>query len=259
MSLFFSSVFVLVHREWKRYLRQKSRFFSSILTPLLFWAMMGLGFGSSFQTKTSGDYLEYFFPGVLLMILLFSSIFSMMSLIEDRNEGFLQSVMVSPVSHTAIVFGKILGTATLSVFQAALFLPCAYFTGLSLNASIVIELLLAFLMISIFMSSLSFYFAWIFNSTQGFHGVMNVLLFPMWILSGSMFAMENSSNVMQWIMLFNPLTYALDAVRRILYMDLGLQYILSDVSVRWDMTVMLIFCVLLVMMDVNTVKKSYQN
>ena len=211
--IFFSSVFTLVHREWKRFLRQKSRVLSSILTPILFWVVMGAGFGKSFSMPFANQgYLEYFFPGILMMTLLFSAIFSMISLIEDRNEGFLQSVMVSPVSHTAIVLGKILGATTLSVAQTLIILPLAKLAGLSFDFAIASELFVVFFLSGIFLCSVSFLFAWLLNSSQGFHAVMNILLLPMWLLSGAMFPMENSSRPIQWIMYYNPLTYAMRAI-----------------------------------------------
>lgn len=259
MKLFLYSVFVLVHREWKRFLRQKSRVFSSLLTPLMFWALMGMGFGKSFQMPFSDSgYLEYFFPGVLMMTLLFSAIFSMISLIEDRNEGFLQSVMVSPVSHQSIVYGKILGAASLSVAQALLLLPFARLAGIPISLEMSFELFLIFSISSIFMCALSFLCAWALNSSQGFHAVMNIVLFPMWILSGALFPIKTSATWIQWMMQMNPLTYAVDAVRRIFYADLGIVTLLTEPEIRFDFAVMAIFSVTLVYFCLRSVQKSYR-
>lgn len=255
----FSSSFVLIRREWKRFFRQRSRVISSLLTPVLFWALMGMGFGKSFDMPFSnGGYLEYFFPGVLLMTLLFSSIFSMISLIEDRNEGFLQSVLVSPISHASVVFGKILGAATLSIFQTLLLLPFSYVVGVPLNLPIVIMLLAIFSITAVFLCSLSFLFAWILNSTQGFHAVMNILLFPMWILSGAMFPMKTSSGLIQWIMAFNPLTYALDATRKIFYAGNDWVFSFEGMQIYGDFLLMACLCIGLVSLSFLLVKKSYQ-
>lgn len=258
MSVFVSSVSVLIRREWKRYFRQRSRVLSSLMTPLLFWGLMGLGFGKSFQMPMTSGYLEYFYPGVLMMALLFSSIFSMISLIEDRNEGFLQSVMVSPASHRAIVFGKILGTATLAVIQTLLLLPFTSMAKIPMSISVVLQLLIIFFITSIFICSLSFLFAWILNSSQGFHAVMNIVLFPMWILSGAMFPMNNSASWIQWVMKLNPMTYAVDAVRKVIYSDLGFFTQFSEAQIRFDLWIMLAFCTLFVFLCLESVKKSYQ-
>jgi len=258
MTFLFSSVSVLIRREWKRYFRQRSRVFSSLVTPLLIWGLMGLGFEKSFQMPFSSGYLEYFYPGILMMALLFSSIFSMISLIEDRNEGFLQSVMVSPSSHWTIIIGKILGAASLSVAQSLLLLPFAYFAGIPMSIGIVLQLIVVFLITSIFMCSLSFYFAWVLNSSQGFHAVMNIVLFPMWILSGAMFPISGSSEVMQWIMRLNPLSYAVDAVRKVIYSDLSFTTVFSELEMRFDLCVMLAFCALFVFLSLHSLKRSYR-
>lgn len=254
----FSSAMVLVRREWKRFFRQRSRVLSSILTPVLFWLLMGMGFGQSFKMPfSSSGYLEYFFPGILMMTLLFSAIFSMISLIEDRNEGFLQSVMVSPASHRSIVFGKVMGTASLSVAQTLLILPLAGLAGIPMNLNLAIQLTVIFVFASVFMCALSFYFAWLLNSSQGFHGVMNVVLLPMWLLSGAMFPMKNSSTWIQWLMKINPLTYAVDAVRRIIYTDMGFFSAMTDPDIRLDMSLMILFCGIFLALSLKTVKKSY--
>jgi ABC-2 type transport system permease protein len=258
MKIFVYSVFVLIHREWKRFFRQRSRVYSSILTPLLIWFLMGMGFGKSFQMPFSdAGYLEYFFPGILMMTLLFSAIFSMISLIEDRNEGFLQSVLVSPVSHNSVVLGKILGAASLSTAQTLLILPFAYFAGITISSSVVLQLTIIFMLSAVFMCALSFFFAWILNSSQGFHAVMNIVLFPMWILSGAMFPIQNSSVWLQFLMKLNPLTYAVDAVRRTIYSDLGFVTMFSDFGLQFDLVIICFFCLFFVLFSLHSVKKSY--
>ena len=125
-------VFTLWWRELVRFYRQRSRVVGVIASPLVFWIVLGSGFGTSFRSPGTGTqpYLEYFFPGSLIMIVLFTSIFTMMSVIEDRNEGFLLSVLVAPISRGAIVLGKVLGGATLAWLQGLLFLVFAPFIGL---------------------------------------------------------------------------------------------------------------------------------
>src|SRR5215472_1367997 len=113
----FLPAFTLWWRELVRFYRQRSRVIGVIASPLLFWVVIGSGFGTSFRSGSAAGqqhYLDYFYPGVLIMIVLFTSIFTMMSVIEDRKEGFLLSVMVAPVPRSAIVLGKVLGGTTLS-------------------------------------------------------------------------------------------------------------------------------------------------
>ena len=249
-------IFVLVSREWTRYIRQKSRVLSTLLTPLLFWALLGFGFGESFQTSEyDRGYQVYFLPGALLMVLLFSAIFSMISLIEDRNEGFLQSVMVSPVSHLAVVIGKILGGSVLAVFQTLFLLPLIPIVGFSIGLGTFFALIGLFLLISIFLCSLSFLVAWIVNSSHGFHAFMNILLFPMWFLSGAMFPVETSSPIIQWVMMLNPMTYALKVVRATI--DLGFTALLSSDMVL-NISIVFSSGLLLGFASIYFVKKSYQ-
>src|SRR5690349_20280605 len=127
----FLPAFTLWWREIVRFYRQPARVAGVIISPLLFWVVIGAGFGTSLQARATGqeNYLNYFFPGALIMIVLFTSIFTMMSVIEDRNEGFLLSVMVAPVHRTAIVLGKVLGGTTLAAAQGVLFLVAAPFIG----------------------------------------------------------------------------------------------------------------------------------
>ena len=129
-STFLLPIVSLWRREIVRFYRQKSRVAGVILSPLVFWLVIGSGFGSSYRSG-AGDqhYLQYFFPGALLMIVLFTSIFTMMSVIEDRDRGFLSSVLVAPVSRSVIVLGKVLGGATLSAVQGLIFLVFAPAVG----------------------------------------------------------------------------------------------------------------------------------
>src|ERR687887_607734 len=122
-------------REIVRFYRQRSRVIGVLASPLVFWLVIGSGFGTSFRSGDAGGqhYLDYFYPGALIMIVLFTSIFTMMSVIEDRKEGFLLSVLVAPVPRSAIVLGKVLGGTTLSAVQGLVFLAFAPLVGVHLG------------------------------------------------------------------------------------------------------------------------------
>src|SRR5436190_6056292 len=131
--------FTLWWREIVRFYRQRTRVIGVIASPLLFWVVIGSGFGTSFRSgEAAGQrhYLDYFYPGALIMIVLFTSIFTMMSVIEDRKEGFLLAVLVAPVSRSVIVLGKVLGGATLATAQGAIFLAFAPFVGVHLSLEV---------------------------------------------------------------------------------------------------------------------------
>src|SRR3974390_1942815 len=176
-------------REIIRFYRQRSRVVGVIASPLLFWIVIGSGFGTSFRSSGAGGqhYLDYFFPGALIMIVLFTAIFTMMTVIEDRKEGFLLSVLVAPVSRSVIVLGKVVGGATLATLQGLIFLIFAPFLGIQFTlVSFVLTVVVIFL-VAFSLTALGFIIAWPMDSTGGFHAVINLFLIPLWLLSGSMF------------------------------------------------------------------------
>jgi ABC-2 type transport system permease protein len=210
----------LCWRELVRFYRQRSRLLGALGTPLVFWILIGSGFGSSFQPPSASQeasYLEYFYPGTVLLIVLFTSIFSTFSTIEDRREGFLQSVLVAPVPRSAIVFGKVAGGATLAFLQGFVFILMAPLVGIPLDLAAVISVALALFLTAFWITGLGFAIAWQMESTQGFHSVMNLFFMPMWLLSGALFPPVGASTWVQWVMVFNPLTYSLALLRHSLY------------------------------------------
>ncbi len=210
----------LVRREIVRFLRERHRVFGALAQPLLFWALFGAGLGASFRPAAGAaggpGYAEYFFPGTVVLILLFTAIFSTISVIEDRREGFLQGVLVAPVPRSSIVLGKVLGGTALALAQGALVLLCAPLVGLPLSARLLLSLPILFV-IAFGLTALSFCIAWRMDSTQGFHAVMTVLLMPLWLLSGAFFPAAGAPAWLRVLMAADPVTYGLAAFRRVLY------------------------------------------
>jgi len=212
--------FTLWWRELVRFYRQKSRVVGVIASPLLFWVVIGSGFGTSFRSGSAPGqqhYLDYFFPGALVMIVLFTSIFTMMSVIEDRKEGFLLSVLVAPVPRSAIVLGKVLGGTTLSAIQGLIFLVFAPLVGIHLDLVRFLLVVLVVFLVSFSLTALGFAIAWPMDSSQAFHAIINLFLIPLWLLSGSLFPLEQASKWIRMLMLINPLTYGVEALRSLLY------------------------------------------
>lgn len=205
-------VFTLWQREIVRFLRQKSRVVGAVVPPFLFWILIGSGVGTSFQgggTSSAMNYKTYFFPGTLLLIVVFTSIFSSISLIQDRQEGFLQSVLVAPVSRMSLALGKILGGTSLALIEAAAFLAVATLLGTPLRAAVLGQTLLILAVISFGVTAVGFFFAWQMDSIQGFHAVMNLMLMPAWLLSGSLFPAHGAPVWLSILMRLDPLHYAL--------------------------------------------------
>ena len=151
------------------------------------------------------------------MIVLFTSIFSMMSLIQDRNEGFLLSVLAAPVSRSAIVLGKVLGGATLAAIQGIVFLVFAPFVGVHAGAGALLLAVLVIVLISFELTALGFAIAWPMDSPQAFHAIVNLILLPLWMLSGALFPASGASGWLRVLMRLNPLTYGVDALRNALF------------------------------------------
>jgi ABC-2 type transport system permease protein len=233
-------------REIIRFARQRHRIAGALATPLVFWLIIGGGLGSSFRSSTLGGegYLEYSFPGTLVLILLFTAIFSTISVIEDRQLGFLQAVLASPVPRSAIVLGKVLGGTTLALIQALIFVLLAPATGIPLSLVKLVALGGILFLVGFGLTALGLLIAWSMDSTQGFHAIMNLLLVPMWLLSGSFFPAAGAPALIRIIIRANPLTYGVTAVRRLLY--LGIPHTASDLpSLATSILVTLVFSALL--------------
>lgn len=216
------AVYSLWRRECVRFFRDRSRVFSSLGQPILFWVLFAAALRES--SFAAGDldlsrtsYGEFFFVGALTMTVLFTSIFATITVIEDRTAGFLQGVLTSPVPRAAIALGKITGGSTIAVAQAMLFMLLAPLAGLPLSLDGAAAVLLALILMSLALTGLGFSLAWVMDSTAGYHGVMMLFLMPMWLLSGSMFPVQSAHPVLAAIMMANPLTYGVAATRYALY------------------------------------------
>ena len=203
-------------RDVIRFLRQRNRIIGALATPLVFWLLVGSGFGPSFKNPGTADaesYLDYFFPGTLVLIMLFTAIFSTISVIEDRREGFLQGALVAPLSPAAIPLGKFLGGTTLAVLQAGLFCVLAPLAGIPIGLHQIALLIPAFVLVGFAMTGLGFLVAWPMDSTQGFHAIMNIFLMPLWMMSGALFPMPAGTGWLYWVGVLNPVSYGVTAIR----------------------------------------------
>jgi len=208
-------------REIVRFYRNRGRVVGVIASPLLFWVVIGSGFGTSFKSSAPGGqshYLEYFFPGAVTMIVLFTSIFAMMSVIEDRKEGFLLSVLVAPVHRSVIVMGKVLGGATLAAVQGLIFLAFTPFLhGAHIGLNNIVPIIVTVFLISFALTALGFAIAWPMDSTQAFHAIVNLFLLPLWMLSGALFPLSGASGWIRVLMEINPITYGNEALRALIF------------------------------------------
>ena len=212
------TIAVLWWRDLLLFFHQRSRLIGALLTTLLLWLAIGAGIAPSFVLP-DGDvgYMEYFYPGVILMLLLQVSISATMSVIEDRRQGFLQGVLVGPGSRVAVVLGKTLGSASVALFHAACFIALAPLAGYHYGDISWLPLIAVAGLASLSLTAMGFTLAWALNSIQGYHAVMNLVLFPLWILSGAMFPAAGLHSVLGAIVRWNPMSYTMNALRRALY------------------------------------------
>ncbi|MFQ5881892.1 MAG: ABC transporter permease [Candidatus Methylomirabilales bacterium] len=214
-------VMTLWRREIVRFRRQRSRLIGAFVQPLLFWILLGGGLSASFRppgTPVGTGYVEYFYPGIIALILLFTAVFATISTVEDRREGFLQAVLVAPVARSSIVLGQALGGTTLALLQGILFLLLAPAAGISLTVPSVLSAVTVMFLISFGLTSLGLVIAWRMQSIQGFHAIMNLILIPIWLLSGAFFPISGVPPWLRWAMRLDPLTYGVAALRRCLYL-----------------------------------------
>jgi ABC-2 type transport system permease protein len=218
----FLPVMTLWWREVVRFVRQRSRLLGAFAQPLVFWLLLGSGFSASFRppgTPQDTGYLEYLYPGILTLVLLFTAIFATISVIEDRKIGFLQGVLVAPVSRGSVVLGQALGGTTLAVLQGMLFLALAPLAGIALTLTAVLSVVAAMFLVSFALTNMGLIIAWRMESVQGFHAIMNLILMPIWFLSGAFFPATGLPTWLTWLMRLNPLTYGLAALRGSLYLS----------------------------------------
>lgn len=203
-------------REIVRFLRQPSRVVGALAQPIVFWLLLGSGLAPSFRPPGAAaetGYLAYMYPGIIAMVLLFTAIFSTIATVEDRRAGFLQGVLVAPIGRSSIVLGQALGGTTLAVLQGLFLLPLAPFAGVALTGGNVVATTVTMGLVAFGLVNLGLVIAWRMESTQGFHAIMNLLLIPMWLLSGAFFPGADLPTPLSVIMRLDPLTYGVAALR----------------------------------------------
>ena len=213
---------------------------------MVFWLLIGSGLSASFQPSGEVDslgYIEYFYPGIVVLVLLFTSIFATISVVNDRREGFLQGVLVAPVPRWQLVLAQALGGTTLALLQGILLLLLAPMTGVRFGAASLLLTLGVMALLAFGLTNLGLLIAWRMDSTQGFHAIMNLLLIPIWLLSGAFFPSTGVPGWLAWTMKLNPLTYGLAAFRQSLYLNTATAV---GEGAPWTLSILVtgLFCVL---------------
>ena len=207
-------VYILWLRQLKRSSRSKARIIGSFAQPLLYLVAFGFGFGSMFQRAGQGNYIQFLAPGVITMSILFTSIFTGIEVIWDRQFGFLKETLVAPVPRILIMVGRTLGGATVSVMQAIVVLVICLAVGFRTPSLALLPLALAFMILTaVLFTAVGTALASVLPDFQGFQLVMNFLVMPIFFLSGALFPLTNVPPAMRMIATLDPLSYSVDGLR----------------------------------------------
>jgi ABC-2 type transport system permease protein len=242
------AVYVLWLRLMKRYIRTRSRLFANIIQPFFFLLFFGFGF-SSIRLEAGLNYIDFLTPGIITMSVVFSSIFSGVSVIWDKQFGFLKEVLVAPVSRLTIVIGQTLGGSTIALIQGVIVLGISILLGVQVRVFGLLPAFLFMILIAFFSVNIGLIIASRLEDFEGFQLIMNLFIMPLIFLSGAFFPIENVPNWMKIVMLINPLTYAVDGLR-------GWLIGASSLSIYLDFIIIIILSISLMLIGAYAFSKT---
>ncbi|MEW6068502.1 MAG: ABC transporter permease [Nitrospirota bacterium] len=242
----FNAIYVIVAREFKKFIREKSRLFSAIARPLLWLFIVGAGISRLVPRDTGVPYIQFIFPGIIGMTILFSSIFSSISIIWDKEFGFMKEILVAPVSRLSIVIGKALSGTIVSTIQALIILALFPFVGFKLNLLQIISIVCLCISVSFCISAFGIVLATFYESYESFSVIMNFIIMPMFFLSGAMYPIRLLPDILSFVAKLNPLTYGIDAIKHVIFPnEKGLMG--PDFSIMIDITIVIVLSITFVL------------
>lgn len=207
-------IYILWLRQLKRYFRSRSRIIGSLGQPLLFLLALGFGFGPIFQQAGRGNYIQFLTPGIIAMSVLFTSLFSGIEIIWDRQFGFLKETLAAPVSRLEIMTGRTLGGATVAIFQGVVVLIVSFAVGFRPYSLTALPLAFIFMfLIALFFTAFGTAIASLLEDMQGFQLIMNFMVMPLFFLSGALFPLAGLPKILNIIVRIDPLSYGVDGLR----------------------------------------------
>ena len=227
------AIYIIWYRDILRFWRDRWRLVASLTQPLLFLVVFGSGLSSSLQGSASFgagrlSYIQFMFPGIIGMAILFSAIFGAMSIVWDREFGFLKEVLVAPIDRSAVAIGKALGGTTQAMIQGLILLVLAPFVGVKLSLLTVLTMIPLAAVMAFGLSSLGVALASSMKSMQGFQVVINFLMMPMFFLSGALFPLSGLPGWMAVLTRIDPASYGIDPLRRVVLSESGLPSAVID-------------------------------
>jgi ABC-2 type transport system permease protein len=208
-------LYTIWYRDVLRFVRDRPRILVALAQPLIYLFIFGTGLAPAMAATTGGalDFRQFMFPGILALAVLFTAIFSAISVVWDREFGFLKEVMVAPVSRTAVALGKVAGGATIAMMQGLLVLLLAPFIGVRLDAATVVEIIALMLLLACVATAFGILISARQRTMEGFQMIMNFLLLPMFFVSGAFFPLRGVPLWLAWLARIDPVTYGVDALR----------------------------------------------
>ena len=211
-----SGIYTLWHREVLRYTRERSRAISSFIQPLLWLIIFGAGISLPIHSAQNITYQMFIFPGIITQALQFTSMFMGISVIWDRQFGFMKEILVAPISRVSVFLGKMFGVSTDAIVQGIIIFPFGLLIGVPLSfqsffLSIPVMLMITFGIVCVGLTIASF-----LESLESFGLIQTFVNLPLFFLSGALFPVTNIPGWLQWVFYFNPLTYGVDALRSII-------------------------------------------
>ena len=243
----FNAIYVIVAREFKKFIREKSRLFSAIARPLLWLFIVGAGISRLVPRDTGVPYTQFIFPGIIGMTILFSSIFSSISIIWDKEFGFMKEILVAPVSRLSIVIGKALSGTIVSTIQAAIILALFPIVGFQLSLLQILGVLVICASVSFCISSFGIVLATFYDSYESFSVIMNFIVMPMFFLSGAMYPVRLLPDILRFVAKLNPLTYGIDAIKYVIFPD-ATGHMAPDFSIMTSALVIIISSIVFVLL-----------
>lgn len=242
----FNAIYVIVAREFKKFVRERSRLFSAIARPLLWLFIVGAGISRLVPRDTGMSYTQFIFPGILGMTILFSSMFSSISIIWDKEFGFMKEILVAPVSRLSIVIGKALSGTIVSTLQAIIILALFPVIGFKLNLLQIMAVIFICASVSFCISSFGIVLATFYESYESFSVIMNFIIMPMFFLSGAMYPIRLLPEILRIVARINPLTYGIDAIKHAIFpFETGPMS--PDFSIITDVMVIIIISIVFVL------------
>ncbi|MHB8882638.1 MAG: ABC transporter permease [Thermodesulfovibrionales bacterium] len=250
-----NAVYVIVAREFKKFVREKSRLVSTIARPLVWLFLVGGGMSRLVPVSGNVSYMQFIFPGILGMTILFTSIFSSISIIWDKEFGFMKEILVAPISRLSVVVGKAMSGMVLSTIQAMIILAFFPFLGFSIGILEIIGIILVSAILAFAISALGIVLASFYDSYESFSVIMNFIVMPMFFLSGAMYPVKLMPDILKYFTKINPLTYGIDAIKHLMFPS-GAGTMGADFPFFLDIAVIVISSIVLVLIGGKTFERK---